>query len=122
MDVLTDLTFRLEEEHLDRRAVVLTAHGELDMATAPALRERMRSAIAGGTRGIVLDLRPTGFLDSVAVAAMLQARRQLGDQGRLALIVERESYTRLVLEIAGLPQCLDVVETRAAALAAVGAA
>ncbi len=123
MDVLTDpsLAFRLEEEALGSTGVVFTAHGELDMATAPALRERMTAAIADGRRRLVIDLRPIGFLDSVAVAAILQARRRLGDGGRLAVIVDPDSYTRMVFEIAGLPQCLDVVETREAALAVVGA-
>ena len=91
------------------------------MATAPALRERMAAAIDGGVRRLVIDLRPIDFLDSVAVAAMLQARRRLGDAGRLAVIIDPDSYTRMVFEIAGLPQCLDVVETRDAALAVVGA-
>ena len=91
------------------------------MATAPALRERMTAAIADGRRRLVIDLRPIEFLDSVAVAAILQARRRLGDGGRLAVIIDPDSYTRMVFEIAGLPQCLDVVETREAALAVVGA-
>ena len=91
------------------------------MATAPALRERMSAAIEGGVRRLVIDLRPLDFLDSVAVAAMLQARRRLGDAGRLAVVIDPDSYIRMVFEIAGLPQCLDVVETRDAALAVVNA-
>jgi len=113
--------FRLDEEQLGRDGVVFTAYGELDMATAPELRERMGAAIEGGIHRVVIDLRPLDFLDSVAVAAMLHARRQLGDEGRLVVIIDPDSYIRMVFEIAGLPQCLDVVETREAALAAVTA-
>jgi anti-sigma B factor antagonist len=113
--------FRLDEEQLQHDGVVFTAYGELDMATVPELRERMGAAIEGGIHRVVIDLRPLDFLDSVAVAAMLHARRQLGDEGRLVVIIDPDSYIRMVFEIAGLPQCLDVVETREAALAAVTA-
>lgn len=113
--------FRLDEEQLRHDGVVFTAYGELDMATVPELRERMGAAIEGGIHRVVIDLRPLDFLDSVAVAAMLHARRQLGDEGRLVVIIDPDSYIRMVFEIAGLPQCLDVVETREAALAAVTA-
>jgi hypothetical protein len=34
------------------------------------------------------------------------------------VVIPSGSYTRLVVEIAGLPRCLDLFETRADALAA----
>jgi anti-sigma B factor antagonist len=101
--------------------VLLTVSGELDIATAPLLRERLTAAIAGGVRRLVLDLCPVSFMDSVAVAAILHARRDLGDGGRMAVACAAESYPRLVFEIAGLPACLDIFETPAAAIAHVGA-
>ena len=51
------------------------------------------------------------------MAAIIHARTQLSDSGRMAIVVDPDSYTRLVFEIAGLPQCLDLVETREQALA-----
>jgi anti-sigma B factor antagonist len=103
--------FRLDESSFAPSGVVLTVAGELDVATVPHLRARLGAALDGGARGLVIDLRPLFFLDSVAVAALLQAARTLGDDGRLAVVVAPDSYIRMVFEIAGLPQCLDVVET-----------
>lgn len=111
--------FGLAEERFEPSGIVITVQGELDIATAPQLRERLGAAIDAGLRRLVIDLRPLDFLDSVAVASMLHARRQLGDTGRLAVVVAPESYIRMVFEIAGLPQCLDVVETRDEAIALV---
>jgi anti-sigma B factor antagonist len=111
--------FRLTEEPFDPAGVVICVSGELDIATVPKLRRRLAAALDRGVRRVVIDLRPLDFLDSVAVAALLHAARQLGDDGRLAVVVAPDSYTRMVFEIAGLPQCLDVVETRAAAVARV---
>jgi anti-sigma B factor antagonist len=103
--------FRLDEASFGPAGVMLTVAGELDVATVPKLRARLGAALEGGATQLVIDLRPLFFLDSVAVAALLQGARQLGDGGRLAVIVAPDSYIRMVFEIAGLPQCLDVVET-----------
>jgi anti-anti-sigma factor len=109
--------FEVEEEPLEPAGVLLTVAGELDIATAPELRKRLVSAIDAGARRLVIDLCPVSFMDSVAMAAILHARTRLADEGRMAIVLPCDSYTRLVFEIAGLPRCLDLFETRAEALA-----
>ena len=104
--------FELAEETLGASGTYLTVAGELDIATAPDLRDRMTAAIARGATGLIVDLRSVTFMDSVAMAAILHARTQLGKDGRLAVVLGAESYTQLVFEIAGLPRCLDLFETR----------
>jgi anti-sigma B factor antagonist len=111
--------FVIDEESLEPSGVIFTVSGELDVATVPQLRRRLGAALQDGARHVVIDLRTLEFLDSIGVATLLHAARQLGDDGRLAVVVAPESYIRLVFEIAGLPQCLDVVETRAEAVARV---
>ena len=108
--------FALAQEPLDT-GVVLTASGELDMATAPELRTRLTAAIDGGATAIVLDLRPVTFMDSVGLAAVLHARTRLGARGRLALVLAHDSYAYLMLEVAGLPRSLALFATREEATA-----
>lgn len=109
---LTPGTLRLTEEPLEPSGVVLTVEGELDIATAPEFRTRLNAAVDAGVSRLVIDLRAVSFLDSVALATLLQARRRMGDDGRLAVIAAAESYVRLIFEVAGMPQCIDVFETR----------
>jgi anti-anti-sigma factor len=109
--------FELAEEPLAASGTYLTVAGELDIATAPDLRGRLLAAIKRGVTSIVVDLRDVTFMDSVAMAAILHARTQLGGKGRLAVVLGAESYTQLVFEIAGLPRCLSLFETREAAVA-----
>lgn len=96
---------------------LLTVSGELDIATAPDLRSRLDAAVDAGTKRIVLDLEAVSFMDSVAMAAIIHTRTRLGDRGKIAIVVPSASYTRLVFEIAGLPRCLDLFETREHAVA-----
>ena len=71
--------FRLQEEPIEGVGVAFTVSGELDIATAPDLRKRLTRAIERGARGLVIDLTAVSFMDSVAMAAIIQARTQLHD-------------------------------------------
>jgi len=117
--VADDRFFQLTEELLEPSVLVLTVFGELDIATAPELRTRLTTAYEQGVTRLIVDLRSLSFLDSVAVATLLQARSRLGDEGRMGVVVDPDSYIRLILEVAGMPRCLDIVETREQAVALV---
>ena len=106
----------LIEETFDPHGLVVTVSGELDVATAPALRDHLEAAIAAGAQRLVVDLRAISFLDSVALAAIVHAKQRLPAAGRMVLAVDPSSYTMLVLKSTGLTRVLDLVETRAQAV------
>jgi anti-sigma B factor antagonist len=102
----------LTEETLEPSALLLTVEGELDIATTPELRTRLNAVVDAGLSRLVIDLRPVSFLDSVAMATLLHTRKRLGESGRIAVVVAADSYVRLIFEVAGMPRCIDVFETR----------
>jgi len=108
--------FGLAEEPLPG-GLVLAVSGELDLATAPELRERLGAAVDSGMTRVVVDLHDVTFMDSVGLAAVLHARSRLGASGRLALVVAPDSYAQLVLEITGMPRALAIFADRDAAIA-----
>jgi anti-sigma B factor antagonist len=87
---------------------ILTIAGELDIATVPRIRERLSAIIERGARRIVVDLRGVTFMDSTGLAAFIHAKVQIDD---ITLVLQRDSYARLIFEVAGLDGVLDVVET-----------
>ena len=103
--------FSLAEAPLRGGGVRLAVTGDLDIATVPALRERLAAIADAGPRRLLLDLRGVSFMDSTALAAVIHARKKLGDDGRMSLVIPPDSYPRLILEVAGLAGILDVVET-----------
>jgi anti-anti-sigma factor len=107
---------QVTEQTFDPAGLVITVSGELDIATAPALRDRLDAALEAGTRRLVIDLSAVTFLDSVALATIVHAKQRLPEDGRLALAVDPSSYVMLVFESGGLPQVLDLVETREQAI------
>jgi len=85
--------------------------GELDIATTPALRERLLSVFSPGVRLLIIDLSGVSFGDvsglAVLVATQRRARR-LGITVRLA--APRPQVARL-LRITGLDQCFTLCAT-----------
>lgn len=95
----------------DRELLTLAVHGDLDIATAPLLGERLRAAVADGQH-VVLDLRDVRFIDSSGVAVLLNAlRRQTRARRRLALVTGRASPVRHVLQITGVTSDFFLTES-----------
>ncbi len=109
--------FAVGREALGAAGAVVTVHGELDMLTVPALRSALNDEIDGGSRRLVLDLTDVSFIDSVSLAAIVNARRRLGEGGRLAVVIEEGSYAMLIFEIGGLDSVVELFHTRADAVA-----
>jgi len=94
--------------------LALVARGELDIASAFALREKLHGAAASGVRRILLDLADVTFMDSLSMAAVVATQRRLGDEGRLA-VVATHPYVLLIFEAGGIDSVVEVFRTRKAA-------
>ena len=94
--------------------VIVSVHGELDLATAPQLDEALR-ARPPGTR-LVIDLSGCTFLDSSGVRVLALQATEVANQGsRLELVVVDTGIAR-VLEITGIDTLIDVHPSLEAAL------
>lgn len=90
----------------DRDTVII--RGEIDMATAPQLRDLLNELVDGGSTRIVLDCRSLDFLDSSGIGVLIAVRKRLGDDG--ALTVESPpAHVRKVLELTGVSEHVAIV-------------
>jgi anti-anti-sigma factor len=110
--------FQLRVESHDATTVI-AGSGEVDIATVPPLRAALTDAAEAGQPRFVVDLTDVTFIDSVGVGAILHAKRRSGDQGRMAVVVPESSYARVIFEVVGADQVLDVFKTRDEALASI---
>ena len=101
--------FGLAAEPAPWDGLVIVARGELDVAAVPELR-RLLSASSGTSR-ILLDLSEVTFIDSLSLAAIVAAKRRLGDGGRLAVVADHH-YVLLIFEAGGLDSVVEVFRTR----------
>jgi anti-sigma B factor antagonist len=72
--------FEIVLQHLDGHAELLLI-GELDVASAPVLREALERLQADGHRAVQLNLSALTFLDAAGLSVLADARRQLTDLG-----------------------------------------
>jgi anti-sigma B factor antagonist len=108
--------YAIEAAGTPEGVVLLALEGEFDLAAAPAIREQLTAARAGGARGVVLDMTEVSFLDSSALRELLSAEAALrADGAPLVLAALRPSVSRL-LELTRTTGLLTVAPTVAAAL------
>jgi anti-anti-sigma factor len=107
--------FSIADSRLDDGAFLLTVTGELDIATVSLVRDRLAALADAGACRIVADLRGVSFIDSTGLAAFVHAKVRQGEDG-ITLVMESDSYARLIFEVAGLVDVIDVVDTLDAAL------
>ncbi len=84
---LGELVIRTKRE---QEVWVLALHGQLDLASAPALQQQLDAARAVGVRRVVVDLSGLEFLDSTGLQVLLYAQRRLASN-RQALSLRRGS-------------------------------
>lgn len=95
MDLGLDLTER-------EGSAVLAVSGEVDVASAPRLRERIVGMVADGHRRIVLDLDEVDFLDSTGLGVLVGALKRVRTHGGELHIVCTSPRILKVFDITGL--------------------
>ena len=60
---------------------VLEVGGEVDVYTAPRLRERLVELVEGGARKVIVDLSRVEFLDSTGLGVLVGALKRLRAAG-----------------------------------------
>jgi anti-sigma B factor antagonist len=90
----------------DGQAVVV--RGEIDMATAPMLRDKLNELVDAGATRIVLDCRGLDFLDSSGIGVLIAVRKRLGDDGALTL-ESPQAHVRKVLDLTGVSAHMEIV-------------
>jgi anti-sigma B factor antagonist len=91
-----------------RRASVVVA-GDVDIATVGTLRAALEQALASKPESLTVDLTAVTFIDSTGLAALVKAGRALPRTERLVVVLEPESYARVVFDATGLAHCLTLV-------------
>ena len=110
------MKFQIEDEQIDTRTHLIELGGEVDLYTAPELKERLEQVIEGGTTRLVIDLSKATFIDSTTLGILVSGSKRLGsDGGALAIVATDQSITK-VFEITGLDRVFPIHDTREEAL------
>ena len=100
---------------------VIAARGEIDLFTAPELKQVLTEAIESGQHRLVIDLSDVSFLDSTALGVLIGAVKRLRSRGGALAIVNTEASIAKTFEITGLDQIFTIRPTRDEAVEALDA-
>ncbi len=96
------------ESHPAADGDTVIVRGEIDMATAPQLRDLLNELVDGGSTRILLDCRGLDFLDSSGIGVLVAVRKRLGEDGALTLEAP-PAHVRKVLDLTGVSAHVAIV-------------
>lgn len=98
--------------------LVVDVEGEVDMFTAPKLREHLVQVVDAGHYDLVVDLERVSFMDSTGLGTLVGGLKRVKEHdGALALVCSNRPVLR-VLAITGLNNVFPIYESLERALAA----
>jgi anti-sigma B factor antagonist len=98
-----DLNVRKEGEH-----AILEVAGEIDVYTAPKLREKLIELVSDGSHNIVVDLEKVDFLDSTGLGVLVGGlKRVRNHDGSLQLVCTQEKILK-IFRITGLTKVFPI--------------
>lgn len=106
----TPMDLVVEVECLDGATVVKPV-GEVDVYTAPLLRDRILEATSGGATRVIADLRQTGFIDSTGMGILITGLKRMKAQRGSFEIVCSDPAILKVLRLMGLTKAMMVHDT-----------
>jgi anti-anti-sigma factor len=84
--------------------------GELDIATAPALEQKVRELPSAGVAQLMLDLRQLSFIDSTGLRVVLGLADGLAPTGARVVIVRGPEAVQRVFALTGADRELVMID------------
>ena len=99
--------FQLAVRPVGARTVV-SVIGDLDVLTAPRLRDRLGEVLEDGAKDVFVDLTSCEFIDSSGMSALVTAlKRARAGGAELGLVCPRGNVRRLI-EVVALDQVFEI--------------
>lgn len=99
---------------------VVHVRGDVDVASAPSMRQAIDHLIVSGHRRLVLDLTEVSFIDSTGLGVVVGRLKGLRREGGSLVVAASHERVLRVLTITGLDTVLVVEPDVERALAAAG--
>ncbi|MBA2426280.1 MAG: STAS domain-containing protein [Actinobacteria bacterium] len=97
----------LAVKDVDSYAVVDVA-GEIDVYTAPKLREKLIELVSAGSHHVIVNLEGVDFLDSTGLGVLVGAlKRVKAHDGSLALVCTQDKILK-IFQITGLDKVFAI--------------
>jgi anti-sigma B factor antagonist len=97
---------------------VIEVGGEIDVYTAPKLREKLISLVEAGSYQLIVDMEGVEFLDSTGLGVLVGGLKRVRAQDGWIDLVCTQSRILRIFKITGLNKVFSIYETVPEAIAA----
>ena len=101
-------SFHLEAIPVGTDRAVLQITGEVDVYTAPQVRDRVIRLLADGVRHVIADLREVSFLDSTGLGALVGSLKRVREQGGSLELVVPDGRIMTIFRVTGLDRVFAI--------------
>jgi anti-sigma B factor antagonist len=110
------MDFSIQSEQVGEGKHVIALGGEVDLYTAPELKQELLDVIGDGAKDVVVDFTNTTFIDSTTLGVLVGGVKRLRPNGgRLTIVCSDRNITK-IFEITGLDRVFTIYPTRDEAL------
>lgn len=121
MESVASMNLKVTASPVRENVVALELDGEVDVYTAPLLRQEIVDQVTKGTKYLLVHLEKVEYLDSTGLGILIGGVKRLKEKnGALKLIGPSPRISR-IFDITGLNRIFDVYVTQADALATLDA-
>jgi anti-sigma B factor antagonist len=96
------------ETQVRGEASVLALRGEIDVYTAPRLRQAIVDLVDGGAKRIVIDMEKVDFLDSTGLGVLVEGLKRVKTrEGTLSIVATHDKILK-IFDITGLNKAFPI--------------
>ncbi|MHB1361202.1 MAG: STAS domain-containing protein [Thermoleophilia bacterium] len=110
------MELNIQSERIGGGVAVITVAGELDLYTAPRLKENLLAALEDGALKIVIDMASVHFIDSSALGVLIGGVKRLKPKGGRLVLVSVDENVNWIFQITGLNSVFDIYSSHEDAL------
>lgn len=107
-----ELDIKVEREE---DVCIMTLDGEVDVYTAPALKQRIVDAVEDGCVNILVNMEKVGFIDSSGLGVLVSGLRRVKERSGVIRLVCTKDNILKIFRITGLDKVFPIFADEAEA-------
>jgi len=105
------MNLKLATRSVDAKASIIDLQGEIDVYTAPQLKQQILEMLDQGVTHMIVNLTGVEYLDSTALGVLIGGLKRLRERDGKLDIICPNSRIRRIFEITGLDKIFDIFAT-----------
>lgn len=102
------MDFSVVSETAGADVVVVKVHGEVDVYTAPKMKEEMQRCIDTGLTNVVVDLAGVAYMDSSGLGVLIGALKRAREAGGELIVSAPNARIARIMDVTGLGRIFNV--------------